>query len=190
MKVSFFVCFCPSSPSPRLECKLHTGRARWTFFLKLPSLHFRKFPGPTSEFLTINLLSGSGCSPCWCWTRWAQPLAGPSQYSYNIEWSAGHTMWAGENCYLALWKLPSSFRKSPFFSQKLLSSSDTPRRLDSEDQGMTRVIPLHPPPFPTSGMSSFTDTLGRGWEGMGMNSCPVDLDLSPTALPPGKATCR
>lgn len=112
------------------------------------------------------------------------------QYRYNIEWSAGHTRWAGENCHLALWKLPSSFRKSPSFSQKLLSSSDTPRRLASEDQGMTRVIPLHPPPFPTSGMSSFTDTLGRGREGMGMDSCPVALDLSPTALPPGEATCR
>lgn len=59
------------------------------------------------------------------------------QYSYNIEWSAGHTRWAGENCHLALWKLPSSFWKSPSLSQKLLSSSDTPWRLASEDQGMT-----------------------------------------------------
>ena len=85
MKVSLFVCFCPSSPSPRLECKLPTGRAWWTLFLKLPSLHFRKLPGPTSEFLTINLLSGSGCSPCWCWTRWAQPLARPSSTATTLS---------------------------------------------------------------------------------------------------------
>ena len=70
------------------------------------------------------------------------------QYNYNIEWSTGHTRWAGENCHLAPWKLPSSFQKSPSSFQKLLSSSDTPWRLASEDQGMTRVVPppLCPPP--------------------------------------------
>ena len=69
------------------------------------------------------------------------------RYSYNVEWSTSHTRWAGENGHLALWKLPSSFQKSPSSFQKLLSFSDTPWRLASEDQGMIRVVPLNSHPL-------------------------------------------
>ena len=73
MKVSLLFVFAPLLPEPPLECKLPMGRARWTFYLKLPPLPFQKFPGLTPEALTINLSgsaathAGAGHTGCRLW---------------------------------------------------------------------------------------------------------------------------